>query len=203
MAVPATKRSRLRDKDVRSAVHQLLVPELTGYSPSRVLDEFDLCLGEARIDVAILNGQLHGIEIKSESDTLERLEHQVDAYGKVFDTMTIVCGQNHLESVCMAVPKWWGVYSANSNGCTDVTLEMIRPNGQNPNVEAEALAQLLWKEELISLLRAGGVSEKLTSRSKRALWPSLIAAYPLPKLKALVRETLKFREDWRPDSPRM
>jgi hypothetical protein len=48
-----------------------------------MLDEFGLEHGEVRVDVAVINGELHGYEIKSERDTLERLPRQVKAYSAV------------------------------------------------------------------------------------------------------------------------
>jgi len=193
-------RPRLTDRDVRAAVHEQLVPGLVGKTASRVLDEFQVCLGEGRVDIAVVNGKLHGIEIKSEADTLDRLAGQRDLYNRVFDTVTVVCGSNHVDGVSSRVPVWWGIYSAAASR-SGVRLKRIRSVGRNPNVNAEALAQFLWKDEIIRLLAEAGVRKGLSGKTRRALWPVLASAYPLEVLQEKVRECLKAREDWRPAVP--
>ncbi|HHY79514.1 MAG TPA: sce7726 family protein, partial [Thermoanaerobacter sp.] len=47
------------------------------------VNELDICFGTARIDVAVINGKMHGFEIKSEQDNLERLPAQIEAYNKI------------------------------------------------------------------------------------------------------------------------
>ena len=47
-----------------------------------ILDELGICRGRVRIDLTVVNGLLHGYEIKSERDTLARLETQADLYGR-------------------------------------------------------------------------------------------------------------------------
>jgi hypothetical protein len=190
---------KLRDKDVRAAIHRHLVPILIGGAPSRVLDEFSLCNGESRIDVAIINGKLHGVEIKSDADSLERLDRQIETYGRVFDTVTIVCGHNHLLAVQHRVPEWWGIYCATADQVENVRLVKIKSGTFNDMVDAHSVVQFLWKKEIVLLLEAAGCGKGASRKPCRGLWPELAAAYPLENLKAAVREVLRNRDDWRPD----
>ena len=78
--------------------------------PDTVLsNELGICQGNARIDLVAVNGQLHGYEIKSDRDSLRRLGTQAAMYGKVFDRVTLVCGERHLTSALEIIPAWWGV----------------------------------------------------------------------------------------------
>jgi hypothetical protein len=68
----------------------------------------DVCSGCARIDIAVINGKIHGFEIKSEQDNLERLPSQVELYNNVFDTITIVAAENHFNKLNEIIPKLGG-----------------------------------------------------------------------------------------------
>ena len=45
-----------------------------------IIDELGLAHAQSRIDLAVFNGHLHGYEIKSAGDTLERLPRQLSFY---------------------------------------------------------------------------------------------------------------------------
>ena len=47
-------------------------------------------MGAARVDIAVINGHIRGVEIKAEADSLERLPRQVEAYGRVVDRATLI-----------------------------------------------------------------------------------------------------------------
>lgn len=72
-----------------------------------MLNEFRV--GTSKADTAILNGTSSVYEIKSERDTLARLEHQVSSYSKVFANVNIITGENHLSNVLAMVPGDVGV----------------------------------------------------------------------------------------------
>ena len=74
-----------------------------------IVEELGLCRGTARVDIAVVNGQLSGYEIKSDRDTLSRLPAQMATYSRVFDTMTAVVAERHLGSTKAIIPDWWGV----------------------------------------------------------------------------------------------
>lgn len=56
----------MRDIDVRNALRRKVLKKHEGEADTRVLDELGLRHGVARIDIAVVNGWLHGFEIKSE-----------------------------------------------------------------------------------------------------------------------------------------
>lgn len=193
---------KLRDKDVRELIYEIIIPQLTK-TPSRVVGELSVCNGEARVDIAVINGRLHGIEIKSEADTLGRLQNQIVAYNKVFDTMTIVSGTNHLHHILATVPLWWGVYTTSRTMIGKPTLIRVRKPTENREVDGSSLAQLLWKPELLELLCNAGITKGLSNKPCRALHPLVASTYKLDDLKVRVRQILTSRENWRPDFQQM
>jgi hypothetical protein len=64
--------TRMRDGDIRAALHAHLIVEHQEEPDTRFLDELSLC-GLVRVDVAVINGTLAGYELKSDQDTLRRL----------------------------------------------------------------------------------------------------------------------------------
>ncbi|WP_052770006.1 sce7726 family protein [Paenibacillus sp. IHB B 3415] len=78
---------KLKDSDIRLLLKRKFTSfaEFTLDSTTIVVDELDVCFGSARVDVAVINGRLHGFEIKSESDNLDRLPSQIEFYSRVFE----------------------------------------------------------------------------------------------------------------------
>ncbi len=66
-------------------------------------------VGENKADSVIFNGTSTVYEIKSERDSLTRLEKQVSSYRKVFAKVNIITGENHLDAVLASVPEDVGV----------------------------------------------------------------------------------------------
>lgn len=189
---------KVYDKDIRELLLKKFtqLKEFTDDPTTVVIQELDVCLGYARVDIAVINGKLHGFEIKSEQDTLERLPSQIEAYCSLFDTMTIIVGENHIDKVIQLVPEWWGIYCVIKNK-NELSLKRIRQPKINKNIDCLSLAQLLWKEELIELLRKTGITKSLNSKSKFYLRDIVVDKVNAEFLKTYVRNKLKFREGWR------
>lgn len=133
-----------------------------------LINELDICFGCARIDVAVINGQIHGYEIKSERDNLERLPAQMDLYNKVFDTLTLVISEKHYDNAIEIIPEWWGLFCIKKNK-KEVSLKVVRNPIQNINVEPINVAQLLWKDELYELLQLYGLSKGVKNKTRYEL----------------------------------
>jgi hypothetical protein len=188
----------MRDLDARRALRSHLAAEPLDASSTRIIEELGVLQGTIRADLVVVNGCLHAFEIKSDQDTLKRLPTQATAYNQIFDKVTIVCGTKHLAGILGTVPSWWGVIEARAKG-SEIELANLRPAGANPRIDAMSLAQLLWRDEVLEMLQALGVS-RVSSRSRRVeLWSQLVDAVPLIDLRRLVRDRLCAREEWRSD----
>lgn len=186
----------MRDRDVRAALHQQVLRMHLDTPNTLVLDEFGLLHGRARIDVAVVNGELHGFELKSERDTLQRLPAQMAAYNAVFDRVTIVVAENHVISAAAAVPEWWGLVVARGNA-QETVLHDHRNAEMNPAIDPMALAMLLWRDEALAAAEQLGISKGLSGKPRRFVHERLAVALEIDALRALVRSTLKNRAGWR------
>ena len=133
-STPVSHRSTMRDFDVRQAVLKSLRAEHSHDANTRIVEEMGIWSGSVRIDVAVINGELHGFELKSDRDTLARLESQAELYNQVFDRVTLVVGERHLDKAVSKIPDWWGVTRA-ALLSGELTLRETKRANLNPNVE--------------------------------------------------------------------
>lgn len=187
----------MHDIDVRIVLKAAKLSHFYSDNNSLVVDEMGIFEGESRIDVAVINGSLYGYEIKSDSDTLYRLESQLGYYSQVFDYLTYVVGSRHKESAMDLIPVWCGIIIATGTD-NGVTLKEIRKPKKNKGVQALAIAQLLWKDELIDLLYTKGI-RGLSGKKKNDLQNLLVENFSLKELSQVVRKKLRSRSGWRVD----
>jgi hypothetical protein len=182
----------MRDSDVRRAVKDWLGAEYAHDPDSYIVEEMGVWSGTVRIDVAIINGSLSGYELKSDRDTLERLPHQRDIYGHVFDYLHLVVGKRHAADAEKLLPSWWGIKIAVAAG-SGVELLPHREATLNPSPNPYLIAELLSKEEAIGVLDALGSAKGWRSKPIRLIHEQLAGRLPLSELKDCVRAILKKR----------
>ena len=104
---------RLRLKDYRyeyiykSAIAHKVLLGKHSLNTAVLLNEFRV--GDCKADVVIINGTSNVYEIKSERDSLCRLEKQISTYQSVFANVNVITGSNHLDSVLKIMPDSVGV----------------------------------------------------------------------------------------------
>lgn len=69
-----------------------------------------------RADLVMANGKLAAFEIKSEKDTLERLDGQLVTYLKLFEQVTVVCAERHRAGVESRAPEGVGIWVLAEDG---------------------------------------------------------------------------------------
>jgi len=186
----------MREIDIRKSLNNKVLSLFPEESEAIVVNEFGICQGEARIDLAVINGHIHGFEIKSENDTLDRLPSQQAVYNKVFDTLTIVTGDKYIEKVTNDIPLWWGIMRAHQKG-NHVALDTVRECKDNPQIDSYSLVQLLWQNEAIAILEKYQLAKGLKNKPRRYVWAALADNFSIRELSQLVRETLKKRDSLR------
>ena len=189
------------DKIIRASLKAALEKQYAGDNKLRIVEEFCIEHGAIRIDIAVVNGILHGYEIKSDRDTLLRLPEQMDAYNSVFDQVTLVAGKQHLFEAINLVPDWWGIIVAKFGSDGSLVLNRIREAGNNVQQRSISIARLLWRSEALRILEEAGKADGWRSKPRELIYERLCTVLDLPSLEEKVREILVFREDWRSDVP--
>lgn len=189
---------KVYDCDIRKLLYRYFLTKKSFTKTSTVIiDELDICANSSRADVAIVNEQLHGYEIKSKQDSLERLPSQITAYNKTFDTITIVGFESHIPNIIKIVPQWWGIKEITEhNG--KIALKTIRKEKKNKNTDIQSIVRLLWKNEMLQLLYNTTSMTKISKNKTRQQLCELIINNVDDKIiKKYVCNTLKTREAWK------
>lgn len=201
--MPTKAKRLIRDPELRNAVKRSLLAPLCKDPTTLVIDELGLRHGAARIDIAVVNGDLHGYELKSDHDNLRRLPRQVGFYNSVLDRITLVVTEHHFTQAIQMIPSWWNVLLAENSPAGDITFRIIQAGAMNPDISALAVAKLLWRDEALHLLEIHGGADGVRSKPRRFIYDRLAELLDLPQLRASVRDQLRARKDWRFGEPQM
>lgn len=133
-------------------------------------------VGHSIADVAVFNGTSTAYEIKTEFDSFERLESQLNSYSLVFDKVYVMVPAHYVEKVISKVSSHIGVleltnrYSISErkkaksnieNVCTDSILNCLRPKEYLDIAHRRfdytpALSPKVLKEDCLSLFKELG-----------------------------------------------
>ena len=185
----------MRDSDVREAVLARLERVYSGDDKTYVVEEMGVWSGSVRVDIAVINGELSGIELKSDRDTLGRLSFQSEIYSKVFDRVELVVGKRHADKIHQAIPDWWKITVATQVHNT-IRLETVRDGTRNPKPDPFLIAQLLWKEEALTVLEKLNLAKGWRSKRVKHIHQRLASELSLTELGEHVRHALKHRKGW-------
>jgi hypothetical protein len=190
------------DADIRALLLERLRKRHGHESNVVFLEELGLCRGQVRVDLAVVNGSIHGYEIKSDRDSLRRLAGQAAVYGMVLDRATLVVGAKHVARAIGAIPDWWGVQVV-ARCRSGLQVKPLRRGRKNPARSARALVELLWLDDAEALLAARGGLRGFRRRPRRELWDRICALYGIEEIATAVREQLKARVDQKSSQPRV
>lgn len=183
---------------LEAQLKEVVLRRISKSKSSKVWYEMVAAKGKARVDIAKCSTrQLVGWELKTEGDNLKRLPRQVLWFSKIFDKMTLVVHEKHLEKAIKQVPMWWRIESYGVCG-----FKVVQKGGVNPKVSLAMLCKVLWRSELLSILKSLGeknLSKLNKSKLRQLLWrkrdPALV--------KRIVRKTLLGRKDWLIDQTKL
>ena len=186
------------DAEIRSALRSSLLAKHAADADTVIIDELGVCRGKVRVDVAVVNGMLHGYEIKSDRDSLRRLSGQVDFYGRVLDQATLVVGERHLAKTLEMVPAWWGILRVQV--CTTrLRFRTLRRGRKNPCREPRSLVELLWLDDAVALLEKRGAARGIRGKPRRIVWDRVCEYFAEDEIAETVRAHLRARVE--PQAP--
>jgi hypothetical protein len=185
------------DNDIRIALHAKQLRAHHDCPDTIVLNELALAHASARIDVAVLNGCLHGYEIKSAVDTLRRLPRQLSLYEECLEKLTIVCAPRHSEGVEKIVPSWCGIVEAEMTENGDINFMSRRSPQTNENVQGSRLAHLLWREEAVNMLGSQNLSGKILKQPRKQLYLEIAERFTVAEITAYIKSAMASRLGWR------
>lgn len=162
-----------------------------------IIDELGLVHSRSRVDLAVFNGYLHGYEIKSASDTLDRLPRQIAIYSDALQKLTLIVASRHLEPAAAIVPDWCGLTEVVEGPRGGITFATHRRALLNPDIDPFMLAHLLWRPEAQHLLRLRGASNADLNAPRKQLYRTLADEVPVRELAPAIKVALASRTSWR------
>jgi len=161
------------DAEIRAALHSKTLLADHRCRDTLVIDELGLAHAKVRIDVAVINGCIHGYEIKSAADTLTRLPQQLALYADCLEKLTIVCAEKHIAGVRALVPRWCGIIKVARGGARGgIVFETVREPKRNPDIKPYRLAHLLWRSEAVAILSQTNAPSQVLRAPRKTLYKS-------------------------------
>jgi hypothetical protein len=190
--------SHSTDAEIRAALHRKALRAFHRCNDTLVIDELGLAHAKVRIDVAVINGCVHGFEIKSAADTLTRLPQQLELYEECLEKLTIVSADKHIAGVRELAPRWCGITKATKGPRGGIVFTTVREPKRNPNIQAYHLAHLLWRSEAVAILTRANASPKVLRAPRKTLYKSLAAKFSVAEITEFIKQSMTLRQEWRP-----
>ena len=180
-------RQKQLEPDIKAAVINRLLASGWLSRGDTVGNEFTLRYSRRADLVVAERGRLLGFEIKSESDSLKRLEGQIDTYRAYFDKVIVVAAPKHIPTILKASP-----WSVEVWECHNAQIKVRKRGKVMLNKDHAKLLDLLTARELAVLARE--VKIKPAYRARRG-WVEALLSAPIGKIRAAVMRAFEQRYD--------
>ncbi|WP_439863483.1 sce7726 family protein [Pseudomonas antarctica] len=141
------------EKEIKTTVLDKLLKTGQIDNSSLVFSEMNLARKARRLDLGyIRNQEMVAIEIKSEKDSLFRLEGQLEEYRKYFDRVIVAVAGKYVEGVLAIADDDVAVWEVASDG-----LKVIRKGRLIKNISKQNYLELMTKREVSLLARRIGI----------------------------------------------
>lgn len=179
----------LDERDIKAAVIDRLFN--TGALKNAVLiNEMVYANWSRRADLAVANGHLHAFEIKSDLDSLRRLQGQIGIYLQRFDKLTLVVSPKFVDTIIATTPTRVAVWSA----CWEdkgIKIKVVRSGKQEKIEDRDVLIDYFLRDELYLFLSSRGVTVRRSA--PRSELVKLAKEQPVSKLREYLLHSLKLR----------
>lgn len=142
----------LNEKDIKAAVIQKIRTRIKG-EEFTLINEMVFKDKSRRADLVIAAKNLHAFEIKSDVDTLKRLDGQMGDYLETFDKVTLVVSSKYVTDA-LSFNQRVGVWEAYKKKNGTIAIRVLRAGKTQPISSYNILCNFLLKQELIELVRA-------------------------------------------------
>ncbi len=157
---------------------------------THLLTEFRV--GKNKADVVLINGTSSVYEIKTEYDSFNRLQNQIQSYSKVFDLVNVLTSQSQLEKITVLLPESVGILVlTDRNTISTIRKPLSNLNNFNPKI---AFSSLRKNEYLKIIFSHYGYIPDLPNTLIFEECQKLFCAIPIDKLHGLFINVLKERK---------
>jgi hypothetical protein len=129
-------------------------------SPKNTVTIFELNVGNSRADICMVNGKSMVFEIKTEYDSFNRLENQLNDYIDAFQYVNVVVPSRNADLIQQHIPDFVGIitYTQNLNG--SISFKVFRDPIENLQMNSYIQLQSLTKKQITSNFEFLDLSDK-------------------------------------------
>lgn len=179
----------LSERDIKLAVISHLEKK-SALQDGVVINELPVANWSRRADLAVANGKLQAFEIKSDFDSLRRLDGQISLFATRFDKVVLVTTSRFLSSALERLPSYVEIWEAARRG-KEVSLRVVRRGQVREIKNRRILASYLQKTEIASFIRSNG--GEVPATASRDQLEDILDSLPVSKLRLFVLRRLKQR----------
>lgn len=150
-----------------------------------IINEFNISNSSRRVDLALVKEEkLLAFEIKSNSDSLTRLEGQVSTYLDFFDKVTVVSAPKHIEKILKLTNNNVAVWEINENN----KIKIVRRGKFKKLNNKKNIVKMLTIKDILRLLKVNDVE---IESSRRISLENKAVNLPLKTLRRYLVECIK------------
>ncbi len=154
---------------------------------------FEMPVLDSRIDVGRINGNSFAYEIKTEFDSLRRIEKQVSDYSRVYEYIIVILAPQFYEEALKLVPDYCGIWTySHTRGTGKTAFQKKRPERRSPYLSPHSQLQCLSQQSLLSILRNKKIQDSSIPATKEERIDLIMDVYAPrtinTKFKAMVKE---------------
>lgn len=155
---------------------------------------FELPVGKSRVDLCKINGTSVAYEIKTDFDTLYRLEKQIYDYSLVFEKVYLICTNSTLSKALKILPDYCGIYIYHVSKSGNISFKKYKKAILSPNINSSAQLNILQKKELLSIYKKTIGS----SMQKKELIDVILNNYKSEQINLFFKSLLKnrYHDNW-------
>lgn len=164
------------EADIKNLIINHMVANGILENDDTLINEFTIADYARRVDLALIkSNKLYAYEVKSASDTLIRLEGQVNTYLDYFDKVTVIAASKHIDKILEITPLQVAVWELDEE-----KVKIVRRGKTNFIGDKLKFLDLMTVSDLIRIVRAENLS--LKNFRRRVLEQNLIYL-PIVKLR--------------------
>ena len=163
---------------------------------SIIIQQFNVSDGIVRLDIAELNNNFYGYQIKSDKDVLDRLPKQIQYYNKSVQFLTIICTNKYLQKIKLLIPQFWGVILVEEIN-NEIKFSQLKQPKLN-NIKLKQLLKILWRKQLDSIIKLNNINCKQIKKNNKSNLRLIISHhFQQQKLIKIFIQTIIRRGDWK------
>lgn len=174
------------EPDLKAIVIEQLINQNLLTSEDTIINEFNIGDFSRRVDLAVIRkNKIYAYEIKSEGDSLARLEPQVKKYLEYFDKVTVITAPKHTSKALKMTPSNVGIWEISAS-----TISIIRRGKLSSKIDKLKFIDFMTVSDLIKFAKSERIA--LPNYKRSSLEQTLIFQ-PASKLRQHAVECLKRR----------